>query len=168
VAPLQKVAMGLVVVVLGARFGGVDALPDPLGWLLVVAGLLPLRRDVPLDGWLVALAALAGLVSVPLVLPGVRDGLDPSTGWALSLPQTVFCAVLCGSLGVAAARAGDRRTGRLGVLRWAFVVAGLGPVLVYGGGLGGLVAPLAVLVVLAEVVLVWTLFAVSRRPWAGG
>src|SRR5207237_824767 len=97
-------------------FGGIDALPDPLGWLLVVAGLLGLRRDVPLDGWLLALAALAGLVSVPLVLPGVRDGLDPSTGWALSLPQTVFCAVLCGSLGVAAAAegVGEGRVGARG------------------------------------------------------
>ena len=34
--------MGLVIVVLRAPFGGFDALADPVGWGLVVAGLLPL------------------------------------------------------------------------------------------------------------------------------
>ena len=42
--------MGLVIVFLAARFGGYDALPDPVGWGLVVAGLLPLRRRLPSGG----------------------------------------------------------------------------------------------------------------------
>ncbi len=34
--PLGPVARGLLIVVLVARFGGYDALADPLGWLLVL------------------------------------------------------------------------------------------------------------------------------------
>ena len=36
--PLQSIAMGLVIVALHAEFGGFDALPDPLGWVLVLLG----------------------------------------------------------------------------------------------------------------------------------
>ena len=39
--PLQPVAMGLVIVLLGATVNGCDLLADPVGWLLVlVAGVL--------------------------------------------------------------------------------------------------------------------------------
>lgn len=53
--PLSSVAMGLVIVVLVARFGGYDALPDPLGWLLVLWGV----RRLPDPALLLRLAALA-------------------------------------------------------------------------------------------------------------
>src|SRR6476646_2242950 len=99
--------MGLVIVFVSARFGGYDALPDAVGWGLVVAGLLPLRTQVPLGGWAVALAGLAGLTSVPLWLPAVDDRLTPSGQWGVSLPQTLFCIVLCTSLCSVADRAGD-------------------------------------------------------------
>ena len=52
--------MGLVIVFVSARFGAYDALPDPVGWGLVVAGLLPLRTRIPLGGWSLALAVAAG------------------------------------------------------------------------------------------------------------
>jgi hypothetical protein len=48
VTPLQKVAMGLVIVLVDAFFGGYDAVPDPVGWAMVLAGVLPLRAR--LDG----------------------------------------------------------------------------------------------------------------------
>ena len=41
--PLQSVAMGLVIVVLVARYGEYDALADPLGWLLVLWGVRRMR-----------------------------------------------------------------------------------------------------------------------------
>jgi hypothetical protein len=167
VTPLQKVAMGLVVVFLSARFSGYDALPDPVGWGLVVAGLLPLRTRIPLGGWALALAVVAGLVAVPLVLPILETRLTPSGQWGASLPQTLFCVVLCTSLCTVAERAGEREAVRFGLLRWAFVAVASGPVLVYGGGVDALTTPVAVLAVLANVALVYYLFTVSRRGYGG-
>lgn len=163
--PLQKVAIGLVIVFLSARFAGYDALADPVGWGLVVAGLLPLRSRIPLGGSALTLAVVAGLVAVPLVLPAVAGGLTPSGQWGASLPQTLFCIVLCSSLATVADRAGDPEARRFGLLRWVFVAVAVGPVLVYGGGVDALTAPVAVLAVLANVVLVYLLFAVSRRGY---
>ena len=162
---LQKVAIGLVIVFLSARFGGYDALPDPVGWGLVVAGLLPLRTRIPLGGWAVTSAGFAGLVAVPLLLPSLETRLAPSGQWAASLPQTLFCVVLCTSLCTLAGRAGDPESVRLGLLRWGFVAVAAGPVLVYGGGVDALTAPVAVLAVLANVALVYFLFKLSRRGY---
>jgi len=160
--------MGLVVVVLTARFGGYDALPDPVGWGLVLAGLLPLRDRLPGARTAAWLAATAGVVAVPLWLPTVRAALAPSAEWALSLPQTACCVALCAGLATACDRAGEREAARFGLLRWVFVALAVAPVLVYGGGQSDLAVPVAVGSVLANVVLVWLLFRVSRRPWAGG
>lgn len=161
VTPLQKVAMGLVIVVVSARFAGYDALPDPVGWALVVAGMLPLRTGLPLGGWALALAVAAGLVAVPLWFPAVADRVAPNGQWGASLPQSLFCIVLCTGL----AQVADREAVRFGLLRWAFVVVAAGPVLVYGGGVAPLAAPLAVLAVLANLALVYYLFKVSRRGY---
>ena len=158
--------MGLVIVFLSARFAGYDALADPVGWGLVVAGLLPLRRTAPLGGTALTLAVLAGLVAVPLVLPALDDRLPPSGQWGVSLPQTAFCVVLCSSLRALAGRAGAKEAGRFGLLRWVFVGVALGPVLVYGGGVDALAAPVAVVAVVANVALVYYTFAVSRRSWS--
>lgn len=163
--PLQTVAMGLVIVFVTARFGAYDALADPVGWGLVVAGQLPLWHRVPLGGWTLALAVLAGLVAVPLVVPGLDARIEPSGQWGLSLPQTLFCVLLCTSLCAVADRAGDREAPRLGWLRWVFVVVAVGPVLVYGGGVDALEAPVGALASLANLVLVYYAFKVSRRGY---
>lgn len=158
--------MGLVIVVLRAPFGGFDALADPVGWGLVVAGLLPLRgRLRQSGGTLLGCAALAGVVSVPLWLPAVDERLAPSGQWAASLPQTLFCLLLCVVL--AGAVTGRRQRWFAG-LRWVFAAVAAGPVLVYGGQVDALATPVAVLAVLANLVLVYQLFAVSRRPELGG
>ncbi len=153
--------MGLVIVVLRAPFGGFDALADPIGWGLVAAGLLPLRGRLPFGGSVLAAAAVAGVVSVPLWLPVVDDLLDASGQWAVSLPQTLCCLMLCASL--TAVVSGPRRRW-FSALRWLFGVVALGPVLVYGGHVDALATPLAVLAVLANVALIYQLFAVSTRP----
>ena len=157
--------MGLVIVVLRAPFGGYDALADPVGWGLVVAGLLPLRERLPYGGTVLACAAVAGVVAVPLWLPVVDDRLDPSGQWAASLPQTLCCLVLCVSL---AALVTGRRQRWFAGLRWLFAVVAAGPVLVYGGRVDALAAPLAVLAVVANVALVYQLFAVHRAPEVTG
>lgn len=157
--------MGLVIVFLSARFAGYDALADPVGWGLVVAGLLPLRARVPLGGSALTLAVIAGAVAVPLFLPALDARLEPSGQWGASLPQTAFCVVLCSSLCTLADRAGDPEAARFGLLRWVFVAVAAGPVLVYGGGVDALTTPVAVLAVLANVALVYYLFKVSRRSY---
>jgi len=73
--------------------------------------------------------------------------------------------VLCIGLAQVADRAGDREAVRFGLLRWAFVVVAAGPVLVYGGGVDALAAPLAVLAVVTNVAFVYYLFKVSRRGY---
>lgn len=157
--------MGLVIVFLSARFAGYDALADPVGWGLVVAGLLPIRRHVPYGETATGLAVLAGVVAVPLVLPALDERLAASGQWGASLPQTVFCAVLCMSLTEVSGPAGDPEARRFALLRWVFAAVALGPVLVYGGGVDRLAAPVAVLAVVANVALVYYLFKVSRRSY---
>ena len=48
--PLVKVAAGLAVAVVDVRLGGLDVLPDPVGWVVVANGLgalsLPLARSL--------------------------------------------------------------------------------------------------------------------------
>jgi hypothetical protein len=165
VTPLQKVAMGLVIVFLTARFAGYDALPDPVGWGLAIAGLVPLRSRIPQGGSLLTLAAIAGVASVPLVVPDVNEALTPAGAWGAGIPQTAFCLLLCVSLATLAERAGEPEATRFALLRTAYVAVLALPVLVYGGGVDALATPTAVLAVLCNVALVYYTFKVSRRPY---
>ncbi|MDN4161140.1 hypothetical protein [Nocardioides abyssi] len=168
--PLQSVAMGLLVVGLTASFGEYDALPDPLGWVLVLVGLLRLPTGTARRPVLVALAALAGVVAVPLWVPSVAEALedvDASVAWALTLPQLVCMGLLCHVLAIRATGAGDlagARRLRLAVTL-VVVVAAL-PVLVLGAGVESLATPAAVLAVATLVLVVWQLFTLSGRAWA--
>lgn len=162
--PLQKVAMGLVIVVLDADLGGVDAVPDVLGWVLVLLGVLDLRAVLAGFGTLVALVALSAAVSSAQMWPGLLDAVPESTGWLLSLPQLVFCILLCGGVaGLAAADADISR--RFSWLRWVFVVLVFAPAVVYGGGADVLLVPVAVVTVVANVYLIYLLFRISKRPY---
>lgn len=155
--PLQWVAMGLVLTLVDADIGGYDAVPDVLGWVMVVPALLRLR-DVLATTTLVGLAVLAGMASLATLRPDLIEDLPESTGWLLSLPQIAFSLLLSVEL----SRAVPRLARRFGVLAWTFGVAAVGPVLLYGGGVDVLLVPLAVLTVLANVYLVYLLFRVAR------
>jgi hypothetical protein len=157
VTPLQKVAMGLVIVLVDAFFAGYDAVPDPVGWLMVLAGLLPLRARLEGGAGLSMVAGLCLLVAVATYPPQVSARLDESGGWALSLPQLAFSFMLCSAL-VAVSGA---LAGRFAVLRWVFVAVAAGPVLVFGGGVEALRSPIALLVVGANIYLVYLLFRAS-------
>ncbi|WP_346385801.1 hypothetical protein [Nocardioides sp.] len=169
--PLQSVGMGLVIVVLTAKFNGYDALPDPLGWLLVLAGVHALPEPLAQRGTLLTLAGLAGAVSVAVWIPSVTDALydaDPSLGWAANLPQIGFTAVLCHALAVLATEAGDQRPARWLRVNRTFVIAvGLLPILVFGAGVESLEVTSYVLAGASVLMLIWLLFSYASRPWAG-
>jgi hypothetical protein len=168
--PLQSIAMGLVVIGLNAQLpGGYDALPDPLGWVLVLAGVAGLGPDLAHRSALLGLATLAALVSVPLWLPDLDERLheiDPALPWAANLPQLGFAVLLCHTLATAAAQGEDgRATAWLRTAMTAFVVVTVLPVLVFGAGLDALEVPTYVAASLAIVLLVWLLFSYASRPW---
>lgn len=155
--PLQKIAMGLVIVLVDAFFGGYDGVPDPLGWAMVIAGLLPLRAVLAEGSALVTAAAICLVVSLATYPPQVADRLDESGGWALSLPQLAFSFLLCTAL----AAVSGWLAGRFRLLRWVFVAVAAGPVLVFGGGVEVLRSPIALLVVGANIYFVYLLFQAS-------
>ena len=166
--PLQSVAMGLVIVVLVARFDGYDALADPVGWLLVLWGVRRLPDRTPL----LLLATGALLVACAVWVPATQELLDrsdPSLRWAINVPQVLFCVVLCRQLAQLAGAAGDQRARAW--LRTAVlfnVVLALAPVLVFAAAadhLMGSVYAAAGVVVLLMIVL---LFVCANRGWAPG
>jgi hypothetical protein len=185
-SPLQRIAMGLVIVFFPANFPRdpepvwefYDALPDPVGWLLVLSGVRALRGHLDAD-LLTWLGWVSFAVSVPLWFPQVNhllvpehnDSIDVSFQWFLSLPQTVFSLVLAHTIG----RAAERRTprdrfvaGRYGVLTWAFGVLVVLPAIAYGGGVDALVDPTLLGIGLVNLVFIYYLFRVHRREWLGG
>jgi hypothetical protein len=179
VTPLQRIALGLVVVVGSAYFPAhphpawqhYDALPDPIGWLLVLWGLWPLRRldaSFDLPAWL---AVLAALVSVPLWLPVLRHHLDASGEWAASMPQTLCCLLLARSIGRLAALQQPRdeyAARRFGLLSWGFALLIVLPVLALGGRLRALENPTLLVSAVVNVAFIVFLFRVHRRAWLGG
>jgi hypothetical protein len=185
-SPLQKIAMGLVIVLVPANFphdphpawAFYDAIPDPVGWLLVLSGVRGLRGhlDVDVVGWL---AWVSFALSVPLWFPQVNhllvpeynDTIDVSFQWFLFLPQTVFSLLLARAIGRQAELQEPRDrfvAGRYGVLTWAFAVLVVLPAIAYGGGVDGLVTPTLVGIGLVDVVFIYYLFRVHRREWLGG
>lgn len=157
--PLQGIAMGLVIVLVDPDYSGYDGLPDAVGWLLVIWGVVRLRPMLGQVAGLVALAVLCLVVSTVTYPPEVTSRLDASAGWALSLPQLAFSVALATAL---APRAG-RLEGRLKVTRGAFVVLAVAPAVVIGGGLDALRTPLAVAAVAANVYFVYLLFVASGQ-----
>jgi hypothetical protein len=166
--PLQSIAMGLVIVVLVARFDGYDALADPLGWLLVIWGV----RRTPDSSTLQALALAALLVAGVVWFPATQDLLDrsdPSLRWAVNLPQVLFCVVLCRQLADRAGGVGDQRARAW--LRTAMllnVVLAIAPVLVFAASADDLMVSVHAAAAGVVLLLIVLLFAHARRPWAPG
>lgn len=169
--PLQKIAMGLVVIIVLARFGaGWDGLPDPLGWVLVLAGVWAARAHLPHTGTLLALGGIALVCAAITYPPAVADYLEPAAAWLVDLAQVAFEVVLC--FGIAAVlaqpRGGVRLARRFRLLAWVLAMVGVLPGLAIGSDEPGVAAATAVTWALAQLVLVWSLFQVNRRPELGG
>lgn len=190
-SPLQKIAMGMVIVIGTAPFPPhpspcwekYDALPNPLGWLLVAMGTVQLTRANPAFASSRGLAAVAGAVSVPLWFPQIGHLLasDPcpsqgsfsvtSAEWFVSLPQIVFCLVLAREIGTTGAlqQPSDRYVPkRFGLLVWGFALVGVLPAVAFGGGLRQLATATLLVSQLVYVVFIYFLFRVHRREWLGG
>ena len=161
--------MGLVIVAVSAKLHGYDVLADPLGWLLVLRGMVQLRGTVPWWDTTTFLAGLALLVSVPLWFPGVVDALadtDDSLTWAANLPQIAFVAVLCAALARTAADAGDQKSSSwLKTCSTLTIAAGVLPIVVYTVE-PDLLVPLLVLATLTLLLVIVLLFRYATRPWA--
>lgn len=166
--PLQSVAMGLVVVVLVAKFGGYDALADPLGWLLVLWGV----RRIADRAALLTLAGGALLVACVVWFPATQDLLDdgdPSLRWAINLPQVLFCVLLCRQLSELAGDADDTRARAW--LRSTMLFNGLlavAPVLVFAASADDLMDSVYAAAGGVVLLLIVLLFAYANRPWAPG
>lgn len=178
----------MVIVILPANFPGhphpawrfYDALPDPIGWALVVAGVWALDRSSRLELTTVKwLAVLALLVSIPLwfpqlnhlLVPEYNSDIEVSGQWFISLPQMLFGLFLARGIGQAGQAETPRDSyvaGRFGVLTWGFAALVVLPVIAYGGGVAQLEAPTLVLIGLVNLTFVLYLFMVHRRTFLGG
>lgn len=162
--PFPTIAMGLFIVAVTARFGEYDALPDAVGWVLVLVGA---RRR---SGTVKTLAVFALVVAAVVWFQAPRDYLDDhdqALRWAVNLPQLGFLIALCRELSDVARGAGDRRAGDwLRHTMGATVLAAALPVIVFGAGVDALETPTYVLATIALVVAIGQLVRYADRPWA--
>jgi hypothetical protein len=164
--PLARVAWGFLIVVIDFRVDGFDVVADPLGWVLVLAGLLPLAGR---SGWLTAAAVAAGagfLLSIPQALAEPGPGLAAVHG----LVETVLVFGTCTGIMQLVA---DRPRATANRIRWAdlgIVSVGILVGLASGedtqvsGGAAGLVL---LLVLAALAVMAWFaifLLGIQRHP----
>lgn len=178
-SPLQKIAMGMVIVIGSAQFppnpspswARYDALPDPIGWILVLLGVFALVRAEDRFASSRWLAGVAAVVSVPMWFPQVQHRLDPSGAWFASLPQIAFCLFLAREISMAAPLSDPPDSyvaKRFGLLVWGFAVIAVLPVIAFGGQVPQLRSTTLLLSTLVNVAFVYFLFRVHRREWLGG
>ena len=158
---LQTVVMGLVIVFLDIPPDGYDWIADPVGWVLVLLGLAPLRGRLPNHRGLVVAAWACLAFSVVSWPEGSPATLTPVLGWLFSLPTLAWCFLVCDA--VSDAVLGRLRWVLLG-LRNAFAVVALLPGLVFLAEQDWLATPAEVLILLANLGLLFALSSASSRP----
>ena len=168
---LQAVAMGLVIVFLDVGPDGWDWVADPIGWVLVLMGLSPLKELLPGHRGAVVTAWLCLVVSVLIFPPDSVDAIDPTLGWLFSVPTIAFCFLLCDALADAPDESLPARGASWAVrfrwLRAAFVVVGVLPLLVYLLDWEWLTIPTTVAAVLTNITLVFTVWAAGGETRDG-
>ena len=187
-SPLQRIGLGLILVVFPADFPAhphpvwnyYDALPPPIGWLLVMSGVLGLARATDLDFGLVRASALVALVvSVPMwfpqvnhyIVPQYNPGVSESWQWLAALPSWLFGYFLAKTIGDAAMAREPRErgiAGWFGVLRWGFLASAVLPAVVYGAKVKGADHTMHLVIGLVEICLILAMFTYHRREWLGG
>lgn len=161
---LQTVVMGLVIVFLDIPPDGYDWIADPVGWGLVLLGLVPLRDALPNQRGLVVTAWVCLLFSVVSWPAGSPATLTPLLGWLFSLPTLAWCFLVCDA--VSDAEGGRLRQVAL-VLRAAFAVVAPLPALVLLAGQDWLSTPAEVIILVSNVTLLFVLWSASDRPGLG-
>lgn len=153
---LQKIAMGLVIVILRAPFAGWDALADPVGWAMVLWGLgsLGVGSRLRVAAWL-ALAA-----SVVVYPPMLLDRMDDPTKWWLSQPQVVFAVLLCYAV---PDLVGGVRRRSFQTVATLLLLGDAGVLVSLGANVASLAGTATLLTYVGYFWLIWMLFAVSRK-----
>ena len=167
--PLLVVALGLLVVQLRAELNGVDALPDPLGWLIIAFACRELPSDVPRRGAIIGSALLAAVVSVGLWPTAWNDDardLDESLVWAITLPGLAWSILFCLAVGYLAARVQPVSSLLWKYVAIAFAATAILPVIVFGGGADWLESTFAAIGLLAQLSLFVLCLLHAWRPWA--
>ena len=131
-----------------------------------------LSSAFPFRTLLLALAAVSGVLSLLLWVPGLADGLrtaETSVLWALDLPPMAFVGTLAVGMMRAAYEGGDFSARGW----WRAVLAGLVmtvllPILVYGGGSAGLVILAVTLALVTLITCVVLCLVHAKRPWVDG
>lgn len=158
---LQTVVMGLVIVFLDIPPDGYDWIADPVGWCLVLLGLAALENRVPNRRGLVVTAWACLAFSVVSWPAGSPATLTPVLGWLFSLPTLAWCFLISDAVS-------DAVEGRLRwvmlALRNAFLVVAPLPGLVYLADQDWLSTPAEVLILVANVTLIFALGSASGRP----
>ncbi len=190
--PLQKIAMGMVVVLVPANFPrdprpltGASTTRWPTRWAGCWSSPASGRSRAPSTstwpgGWPCSpswSACRCGSRRISHhLLPHQGAGAEPSDlevtpyQWFASLPHIGFCLALVRSIGRDALAQSPRDrfvAGRFGVLTWGFVAAAVLPAVAFGGRVAGLQAPSLLLLALVDLVFVYYLFRVHRRMLGG-
>ena len=164
--PLGKVVIGFLLVMLDFRIEVFDVLPDVVGWVVVLAGLMPLAgrsRGFGVAALAAGVGLLLGLVAL-VAVPGT------ALGTLQGLAETVLVFGTCTGVRALVADPQVRRTADL--IRWAdLAITGVGTALGLTVGEttveGAAVGPLLVLVLAGLGVVVWFLvflWSNRRRP----
>lgn len=163
---LQSIAIGLVIVVLVARFGSYDALADPVGWLLVLWGVRRIAGNTALLALAVGSLVVAAVVWFPATQQLLEE-VDPSLRWAVNLPQVLFCIELCRRLADLAGDSGDRRARAwLRTTLVLNVLLAVAPVLVFAAGADDLLASVYAAAGGVVLLLIVLLFVHANAAWA--
>ena len=98
ITALGAVTLGLLLVLADVRLGGLDVLPDVLGWVLVVLGTRALARTDPRFTWVVRLAVLAAVLSLASLWHPVATVTEPGGATTLTATAPAGPAGLHGAL----------------------------------------------------------------------
>ena len=155
-SPLTRFVLGFLVVLLDLRVGGVDLLPDLVGWILVLLGLVPLLRR---SGWF---QLAAGAAVLELVV-SVAELTQPATGLPALIDSVATTVLLFAVTSGVIAGVGSQEVRAAGdPVRWTNLVLGVVSIilvaLVDGGGTLEASTALIVILVLATLAaVVWFL-----------
>ena len=162
--PPTRILWGLVLIVFDFRIDGLDLVPDLLGWLVIVWGIVPLRDR---SGWF-DLAMVGAALGALLSIPQLVSAPGPELTMVESLAMTALVFGTCSGIATLVDEASVVRTAT--VIRWLDL--GLTAVLVLATGLERTVSVWTVSWVLpvgllALVVFIWFavfLFTLRRHP----